>query len=163
MLLKYFLKQRGLNSTYTGGIGSFLLFCMVVSAVQQHPAHRNERQHYGRYTLAHYLLHFLQLYGETFRYSEVGISIRGDGSYFQKRGLDWDRADSLYVECPQNANTDLGRGAYKIEYTRKAFLHAYRLLCAQNYQHAKTPLQIIVRVDEVLQTRVAQVTKTNVS
>jgi len=35
LVLKYFLVQRGLNDTYSGGVGSFLLLLMVVHVVQQ--------------------------------------------------------------------------------------------------------------------------------
>ena len=34
LVLKYFLVQRGLNDTYSGGVGSFLLLLMVVHVVQ---------------------------------------------------------------------------------------------------------------------------------
>ena len=34
IVFKYFLVQRGLNDTYTGGVGSFLLVCMCTAAVQ---------------------------------------------------------------------------------------------------------------------------------
>ena len=81
---KYFLKQRGLNDTYSGGIGSFLLFCMVISSIQHHRAHREDRKYYNRYTLAHYLVNFFKLYGDEFNYELVGISLKGEGSYFKK-------------------------------------------------------------------------------
>jgi DNA polymerase sigma len=35
LLLKYYLAQRSLNDTYTGGVGSFMLTLMVVHVVQQ--------------------------------------------------------------------------------------------------------------------------------
>ena len=35
MILKLFLKQRDLNETYTGGIGSFLLFCMILTFLRE--------------------------------------------------------------------------------------------------------------------------------
>lgn len=35
LVLKYFLVQRGLNDTYSGGVGSFLLLLMVVHVVQE--------------------------------------------------------------------------------------------------------------------------------
>jgi len=157
-VMKYFLKQRGLNETYSGGIGSFLLFCMVVSSVQMHPAHREDRKYYSRYTLAHYLVHFLQLYGDTFNYDDVGISIKGEGYYFNKRSKQWymsDKPGYLCVECPQNVDTDLGRNSFAIDLAKKAFSHAYKLLCAQNYTYAKSPLNLIIRVDDLIKSRPA--------
>ena len=35
LLFKYFLAQRGLNDTYTGGVGSFMITLMVVHVVMQ--------------------------------------------------------------------------------------------------------------------------------
>ena len=33
--MKCILKQRDLNETYTGGIGSFLLFCMILAFLRE--------------------------------------------------------------------------------------------------------------------------------
>ncbi len=35
LVIKYFLSQRALNDTYTGGIGSFMLTMMCLHIVQQ--------------------------------------------------------------------------------------------------------------------------------
>lgn len=37
LVLKAFLRQVGLNETYGGGVGSYLLFCMAVASVQHCP------------------------------------------------------------------------------------------------------------------------------
>ena len=37
LVLKYFLQCRSLNETYSGGVGSFLLQCMLVAMLQRHP------------------------------------------------------------------------------------------------------------------------------
>ncbi len=36
LLLKYFMHVRGLNETYTGGIGSFMLQLMIIAMLQRH-------------------------------------------------------------------------------------------------------------------------------
>jgi non-canonical poly(A) RNA polymerase PAPD5/7 len=155
-VIKYFLKQRGLNDTYSGGVGSFLLFCLVISSIQHHPAHRQDRKYYSRYTLAHYLVSFLKLYGEDFSYEVVGISIKGEGSYFKKASKNWyynEKPGYVAVECPQNAENDLGKNSFSIELVKKAFSHAYKLFCAQSKKVALTPLNMIIRVDELIQSR----------
>jgi len=154
-VLKYFLKQRGLNDTYTGGIGSFLLFCMTISSLQMHPAHREDKKYYDRYTLAHFLVNFLRLYGNDFNYTDSGISIRGNGSYFHKRDNDWCLldGDNLVVQCPQDYTNDLGRGAFGIKLVKRAFRHAHLLLCSQNKTVSKTPLNLIIRVDDLIKQR----------
>ena len=156
--LKLFLKQRGLNDTYNGGVGSFLLVCTVVAAVQQHCSHRRDRSKYRYFTLGHYFMYFLRLYGEDLDYERVGVSIRGEGSFFNKRAKGWKYSDRdrtlLALECPQNPDNDLGRNSYNIELVRKAYEHAYKLLCAQTFkQRGQTPLSCLIRSDRSLTDR----------
>lgn len=88
LVLKVFLGQRKLNDTYSGGIGSFLLTCMVVSMCQM-----RMRQALFRgcppssltWNLGALLLDFFNLYGTSFNYYHVGISINNGGYYFSKR------------------------------------------------------------------------------
>jgi non-canonical poly(A) RNA polymerase PAPD5/7 len=155
-VLKYFLKQRGLNETYNGGVGSFLLFCMAISAIQQHPSRRSDSGNYERYTLAHYLLHFLRLYGDLFNFERVGISLRKHGHYFDKRQKGWffsERKALLALECPQNSANDLGRNSFGIDLVRKAFSHAYKLICACGESRRTTPLQTVIKLDTILAGR----------
>jgi non-canonical poly(A) RNA polymerase PAPD5/7 len=156
-VLKYFLKQRGLSETYNGGVGSYLLFCMVVSSIQQHPSRRTETDKYQRFTLAHYLLHFFRLYGDLFNFEKVGVSLRKQGHYFDKRQKGWlysERRSLLAMECPQNQENDLGRNSFSIDLVKKAFSHAYKLICACGVSRQTTPLQTIIKLDPVLASRV---------
>ncbi len=43
MTMKMFLFQRGFNSTYTGGISSFLLFNLVLTYLRDHYKRRYDR------------------------------------------------------------------------------------------------------------------------
>jgi DNA polymerase sigma len=49
-------------------------------------------------------MNFFELYGKTFNYDFIGISIRKDGSYFMKQDKGWDSNDQartrLSVENP---------------------------------------------------------------
>jgi non-canonical poly(A) RNA polymerase PAPD5/7 len=155
-VFKYFLKQRALNDTYSGGIGSFLLFCMVIASIQQHPSRLNNPQHFHRYILSHYLVFFLKFFGEDFKYDQNGISILDEGSIFRKSSKRWtltDRSNFLTVECPQKPGTDLGRCSFAIETVKKAFSHSYRLLCSQTKSLGKTPLSLLIRLDETIESR----------
>ncbi|CAG9323550.1 unnamed protein product [Blepharisma stoltei] len=154
-VLKYYLKQRELNETFNGGIGSYLLFCMVISSIQMHPAHKDGGKHYGGYTLGHFLVHFFQLYGHEFNYSDIGIDIKWNGSYFQKRNKEWckGKGEFLCVECPQGTNNDIGRGAFRIKLIREAFKHALSMICSQTYVSAKTPLNLILISDDFIKNR----------
>jgi len=156
LVLKYYLKQRELNETYSGGVGSFLLFCMIISSLQHHPSRREDSQNYSKYLLSQYLVHFLQLYARNFRYEEVGISIREGGFYFNKRTKDWyddNNPESLCVECPQKTDFDLGRTSKNIKMVKKSFQHALDILLAQDYSIGKTPLSWLIRVDDLIASR----------
>ena len=56
LVLKCTLRIRGLADTYTGGIGSFLLSCMILVYLKQ----TIEKQNY--YTLAEHLIEFMKFY-----------------------------------------------------------------------------------------------------
>jgi non-canonical poly(A) RNA polymerase PAPD5/7 len=71
IFLKYFLQQRGLHETYTGGMGSYLLCNVVLHFLQRHPA-RKDKQLYAATSLGHLLFDFFRYYGKEFRYETQG-------------------------------------------------------------------------------------------
>lgn len=80
-----------MNETYGGGLGSFVLSTMVISFLQMRQqvavARRMEERSLTQ-NLGCLLVEFLALYGNTFNYQDVGISVSdGDGTYFSKRGM----------------------------------------------------------------------------
>ncbi len=114
LVLKYYLKQRGLAETYSGGIGSFLLCVMSLRALQllrdmstqaasallkQHPQKAaNKPDQWSRQMTKHgrvpmtsvmnlgaAMLLFLELYGVKLNYVDVALSVRGAGAFFKKR------------------------------------------------------------------------------
>jgi predicted nucleotidyltransferase len=84
LVLKTFLTQRKFNDTYTGGIGSFLLSCMILSFLQHKQKTSFFSDFYPSWNLGTLLLEFLQLYGITFNYFMTGVSVQEDGCYFPK-------------------------------------------------------------------------------
>ncbi len=108
VLLKYFLSQRGLNETYTGGLGSYCIILLSISFYQvrkkkkfnlkkniflsqQHFAHYYSKSPIDEKTgipegldLGKLFLGFLHFYGNQFNYYVAGISVRGEGKYFRK-------------------------------------------------------------------------------
>ena len=59
MVMKCILKQRKLNETYTGGLGSYLLFCMVLAYLRENRKKliRNNQQEVLRHMmLSDYLI-----------------------------------------------------------------------------------------------------------
>lgn len=63
LFLKLFLAQRNLHETYLGGLGSYLLVCVVLSFLQLHPSAREQRLHSAS-TLGKLLLDFFRYYGQ---------------------------------------------------------------------------------------------------
>lgn len=60
IFLKIYLKQRHLNETYSGGMGSFLLMILIVFFLQTHRSRDNrEEDSQNKFGLGHFLLDFL--------------------------------------------------------------------------------------------------------
>jgi len=122
-VLKYYLKQRGLNDTHSGGIGSFLLLCMAVAVVQQYAS--------PDLVAGYYLVKFFKMFSEELDYEREGVSITGQGTVFSKRARGWtyprDR-ELLALESPLDPEHDLGKNSYQIRQVRYAFAEAYRSL-----------------------------------
>ena len=84
-LLKFFLRQKGLNETYTGGISSFLLLNLLYNYLLYECKKDNSNE---LSTLGHILCGFLQFYAFEFNYETVGISIRHGGFFYKKEDRD---------------------------------------------------------------------------
>lgn len=75
--------QRSLNETYKGGVGSYLLFVMCLSFLQQHRVCSSPSL-MGAVGMGHLVFDFLQLYGRDFNFDTTAVSVRNGGSYFPK-------------------------------------------------------------------------------
>ncbi|XP_028811985.1 terminal nucleotidyltransferase 4B [Denticeps clupeoides] len=137
LVLKHFLLQRDLNEVFTGGIGSYSLFLMVVSFLQMHEREEGSSPNANIGVL---LIEFFELYGRNFNYVKTGIRIKDGGSYVakdevQKSMLDGYRPSMLYIEDPLQPGNDVGRSSYGAMQVRVAFNNAYMEL-----SHAVSPI-----------------------
>ena len=141
LVLKFFLAQRGLNETFTGGVGSFMMQMMVVSFLQQR--HRTDVATglAGAANLGALLLEFLELYGKDFNYATTGISVRHHGAYFPKHQRGWNypnRPALLALENPDDAGLDVGKNSFAMTRVKRAFDHAHAKLvlaaCADDWR-----------------------------
>ena len=57
-VFKCLLKIRSLSDTYTGGVGSFLLTCMILAYLE------HTQRHKKYYTLGEHIIKFMSFYGE---------------------------------------------------------------------------------------------------
>ncbi|KAJ1607476.1 TRF4/5 nucletotidyl transferase [Cryptosporidium canis] len=122
IILKLFLKQRGLDETYLGGLGSYSQFCLVLSFLQQHSSSYSPALHKST-TLGHLLFDFLELFGIVFNYTSTGIRLNGRGEYFRRQ---MDRHEStLHLESPLPPHNDMGKGAFRFDDVRESFRLAF--------------------------------------
>ncbi|CAI2370498.1 unnamed protein product [Moneuplotes crassus] len=129
VVIKAFLKTRGLHLAYRGGMSSFVLTILIISYLQQIKKENFDRD----ILLSEHLFSFFHLYGVKFNYDDLGISIRGAGEYFLRSSRDWVSKDkfhstTLCVENPQDISIDVGKGVYKIYQVRNAFESAYEYM-----------------------------------
>lgn len=135
-VLKYYMRQKGLNVTYTGGISSFCLFSLAYAYIlylkknnQLSPQNGKEE---GQMTLGHILVGFFDFYGFRFNYDKVGISVRYGGFFYKKADrLFLDNSSSvkeggiLSLENFQNINQDIGGNCFRFSEVVDAFKVAY--------------------------------------
>lgn len=134
LFLKYFLLQRGLHETFTGGMGSFLLCNVVLHFLQQRVSRRDSRLNHN-VTLGHLLYDFLKYYAQDFRYdvqvisvlrggavSESPISAKGKGRGKKGGGV------QLRLESPSDPSVDLGGPCFRMSILRNLFHHALACL-----------------------------------
>jgi len=117
VLLKFILRQRNLNETYTGGVGSYLLLNLVYAYVQ-HLIRTNEEDKI--LNVGKLFIGFLKFYGEEFNYRELGISIMDGGEFFRKWHRNFSNNEGICLENYQDPNQDIGKGAYN--YSRISLL-----------------------------------------
>lgn len=146
-VVKFFLAQRSMNEVFTGGLGSYSVICLVISFMQLHPKLRRSEMDAQR-NLGTLLLEFFELYGRSFNYDTVGISLRRGGSYFSKRERGWTKRAGnptpflLSIEDPQNPDNDISAGSYGLPKVKITFGGAYDMLRQRMFDRAA---QILTR------------------
>lgn len=131
LVLKQFLAQRNLNVTYIGGISSYNLIIMCINFLQMHP-----RQNYwDSSNLGVLLLEFFELYGLSFNYAQIGISIRQDGGYFRKEN--GSTTTSLYIDDPLPPGRQISRTYIATCRIKQVFQWAYRVLSEAIFAQAR--------------------------
>mmetsp|Transcript_14255 Transcript_14255/g.33651 ORF Transcript_14255/g.33651 Transcript_14255/m.33651 type:complete len:475 (-) Transcript_14255:68-1492(-) len=135
VFLKYYLLQRGLHETYTGGMGSYLLSNVVLHFLQRHPSHRDP-QLWKSTSLGHLLFDLLKYYGQEFKYESQGISVLHGGHTFPKADRGWGSRKgggkgglSLSLESPLDPNMDLGSPCFRIGVLKNLFHHGFHCIC----------------------------------
>jgi len=148
ILLKAYFRQRNLNDTYTGGVGSYLLYHLVAFAVGTHPAYGEDAVHYEKYSLGHYLLYFLKLYGEDLDFSSVALSPATSSTIRRSQTSSASPAPLLLLS-PEAPSANLASEGLRLERVRKALRETYTLLCEQGHCALRTtPLRCLINPEE---------------
>jgi len=131
LLLKYFLRQRGLNEVFSGGLSSFGLSLMVVNHLQMHNCNFNIEDAQTT-TLGTLLLDFFALYGIYFNYRNVGIDARRGGLYVTNpNDARNNQLLQLYVIDPNDFTNNVTKGTVNVAGIRHAFQYAFQSLTAE--------------------------------
>jgi non-canonical poly(A) RNA polymerase PAPD5/7 len=173
LVIKFYLKQRYLNDTWSGGIGSYTLIMMIISYLQLHTKSKGQFPQSdaapnsdegennnnnnnvpgapddAKEDLASMLTGFFELYGSKFDYLTSVISILDGGKYLSKEDKKWihpDALDALSVEDPQNTDNDVGLACFKIKEAKKAFADAFAMLTGPKKYISESLLGKLVRV-----------------
>eukprot|EP01128_Nolandella_sp_AFSM9_P006152 TRINITY_DN3100_c0_g1_i1.p1 TRINITY_DN3100_c0_g1~~TRINITY_DN3100_c0_g1_i1.p1 ORF type:complete len:524 (-),score=99.67 TRINITY_DN3100_c0_g1_i1:22-1521(-) len=145
LVIKFLLKQRGLNDTFLGGIGSYTLVIMVAAYLQMRqktgapPPLENER-------LAVLVLGFLEFFAYHFDYAHCSLSVRNGGSVILKQARNWFQQSKpflLSVEDPNIPSIDIGAAAYRIDMCVATFHQIYGKLVAAVYSPPKRSMASI--------------------
>ncbi|KAF8820349.1 polynucleotide adenylyltransferase [Cardiosporidium cionae] len=128
LLVKLFLRLRGLNDTYSGGIGSYLLSCMVLNFLQLHPSSVHPEL-YKHTLLSHLLIDFFFCWGVERNLRQDAASVRGMGYIFpkhtRKEFSNSESGNGFSMESPLDPDVDIGKSAFNYVVIREAFKKAF--------------------------------------
>eukprot|EP00760_Papus_ankaliazontas_P013341 PhM_4_TR15698/c0_g1_i1/m.54565/K03514/PAPD5_7, TRF4; non-canonical poly(A) RNA polymerase PAPD5/7 len=148
IVVKLFLRQRGLTCVNFGGLSSYSLCLMVVRYIQQRP----DGSQYGYGEL---LVDFFRFYGEHFNYQHLGIDVANDR--FVEKPHPTQPPYLLLAIDPTDRDNNVAASSKRIRYVQMAFLHAYHALTVVDYPAAVTNDGIHVPSPPTLLTRIIHV------
>nr|BAN66200.1 hypothetical protein [Babesia bovis] len=128
LLIKLFLQLRKPNDTYIGGIGSYLLYCMVLSFLQLHDAtcRKNVDSHN---TLANMFIDFFYYWGFIRDYDQFVTTVRGFGHVYPRTLFKTSTQSAMLAcESPLDPSIDIGRHAFNMRCACSAFQQAFFIL-----------------------------------
>lgn len=165
LVVKTLISQKKLNDVVTGGLGSFALFIMVISHLQQWEMNFKDIIPFEDKQLR-LLDSFFQLYGLALPVDEVGISVRSLGTYYQRRTRypnrvirQYPNGTGLSIEDPLNVMNELGTNCYRLRVIRDLFTNAAKVLShwfpspVEGATFTSTPLASIIRITQQMRDR----------
>ncbi|KAL8835708.1 MAG: hypothetical protein Q9170_003210 [Blastenia crenularia] len=122
ILIKQFLKMRGLDEVVNGGLGGFSVTCLVTSLLQNLPRVQSGEVD-PEHNLGEMLLEFLDLYGNQFDLARTGISMNPPGYYdkqaatrfeYRQQVYQGNRGARLAIVDPNNRQNDISGGSKNV-------------------------------------------------
>lgn len=145
VILKCILRQRDLHETYTGGIGSFLLFCMVLAflrEIRKDYSNNNRINELQNMMLSEYLLKFLEFYGLKFDINVHQIIMQDGGSVVEKNTQNSEYGFSLI--SPQDSTHDIGNASFRIKEIFSVFKNRFNFLTNYNFEEGESILKYLI-------------------
>ncbi|TMW63722.1 hypothetical protein Poli38472_002663 [Pythium oligandrum] len=148
MVLKQFLREKGLNNAFTGGLSSYCVSLMAVYLVERQGA-----TNYSGADVGQLLLDFLEFYGTIFSYATTGISLKAEafGEYFLDLTLGANGVPllmpQLVIDDPvyEDGQHNAAAGAFAIARAIAAFENAfYAVTYHRPTKFTPTPLSQLV-------------------
>ncbi|CAD8121232.1 unnamed protein product [Paramecium sonneborni] len=139
MTLKCMLRQRDLNETYSGGVGSFLLFQMILTFLREYRKdffQNNQQDQIKNVTLGEYMIKFLEFYSDVQR-----KRIAGQGGNIDNKSTQDDRFSFI---SPQHPDHDIGHNSYKIQELFKIFQNRHDFLTNYNFKPGESVLRYLI-------------------
>jgi non-canonical poly(A) RNA polymerase PAPD5/7 len=142
-LFKLMLRQRRMNNSFTGGVGSFLLFCMILTFLREFKKRKVYEQglHSLEYiSLAEYVLKFMQFYGVEFDFHRREILMTNGGRIVEK-----DRpAPNLGLISPMNPEHNIGNQAFKLRDVFSVFKNRFNFMTNYSFEPNQSILKHLV-------------------
>lgn len=143
MIFKLFLRQRRLHETFTGGIGSFLLFCLVLAFVRWYKEDM-ENYHGDIYVvndiaLGDILLKFLKYYGQ-FKVNDDAIHMIDGGRVGKKETADLE----FTLFSPLEPERNIGGQSFKIRDVFGVFRNRFQLMSNKKYENGGSILSDLI-------------------
>eukprot|EP01117_Protostelium_nocturnum_P003722 TRINITY_DN1499_c1_g2_i2.p1 TRINITY_DN1499_c1_g2~~TRINITY_DN1499_c1_g2_i2.p1 ORF type:complete len:600 (+),score=145.72 TRINITY_DN1499_c1_g2_i2:2040-3839(+) len=126
LVLKQFLHEKSLNNAFRGGLSSYCLVLMLISFLLAQKKNGGDNLKPG---LGSLLLQFLNLYGKTFDYEKMGVTVQNGGGHFELDQLfHVNPGSSFVIVDPFNPTNNLGLHAKGIWSVKAAFAFAHESL-----------------------------------
>ena len=142
-VLKIFLRQRDLNNTYMGGVGSFLLFCVILAFLRYYKREMIEKrgaEELKSVLLSEYLLKFLEFYGINFDCTRQKIIMGDNGRIVEKNSRD----GAFSLLSPQFDSHDIGNAAFRIKEVFNCFKNRFYFLTNYNFAQGESILKYLI-------------------